>query len=78
MSLPVVIAIAAGYVALVLFVVAVLTAAKRADEEIERVIRAEGRHSHRFDRQAPDAEVEEARSERGAAPHEPAARSYAP
>jgi hypothetical protein len=58
MSLIVVLAIAAGYLALVLFVVAMLTGAKRADEDMERALRAEPRSRSRFVREGAEAHRE--------------------
>ena len=48
MSLVVVIAIVVVWLALVLFVIAMLTGAKRADEDMERAVRAEKRRRSRF------------------------------
>ena len=60
MSLTWVLIIAVAYVALVLFVMAVLTAAKRADEDIARSIRAERGLRRRFHRKAEAPEPEPA------------------
>jgi uncharacterized membrane protein len=74
MSLIVVLAIVVAYLALVLFVVAMLIGAKRADEDIERAVRAEQRRRSRFgaEDEEPHPQLaaiaeEEPRARRGAA-----------
>lgn len=58
MSLTVVIAIVVVYLAIVLFVIAMLTVAKRADEDMERAVRAERRRPGRFARKGEEASPE--------------------